>query len=189
MTSCPSELRFWCAPNNQGLPGVTLAELAELLTPFIGGGGNLKQAVFTSTGSVINGTGIIPFDDTIPQQTEGFEVLTLSITPTDASNVLLITSTVMLTVASASVMTQAIFRDATADSLAAHMFSVGTTSNGANTIDTSVVAGSVAPTTIKMRIGTAPSLVNVSVNGNTVGGVRLLGGAASTTIRILEIEP
>ena len=59
----------------------------------IGGGGgavsgNVIQKVKTSTNAYISTTSIIPFDDTIPQITEGAFLFSLVITPSNASNIL-----------------------------------------------------------------------------------------------------
>ena len=50
----------------------------------------LVQVVNTQTGAVATGTTVMPIDDTIPQNTEGDQYMTLAITPTHASNKLLI---------------------------------------------------------------------------------------------------
>ncbi len=50
--------------------------------------GSVVQAVNTQTGAVGTTTTIMPFDDTIPQITEGSEFMTRAITPTSASNIL-----------------------------------------------------------------------------------------------------
>ena len=50
----------------------------------------ILQIVNTQTGAVNTGTTPLPYDDTIPQITEGDEYMTLAITPTSATNKLLI---------------------------------------------------------------------------------------------------
>ena len=50
----------------------------------------LVQAAHTQSGAVQTGTTTIPYDDTIPQNTEGTEFFTQAITPTSATNKLLI---------------------------------------------------------------------------------------------------
>ena len=61
-----------------------------------GGVGKILQVVNTQTGEFITGTTTIPDDDTIPQITEGFEVMTRTITPTNVSNTLLINVSILL---------------------------------------------------------------------------------------------
>ncbi len=50
----------------------------------------LVQVVNTETGAVATGTTVMPADNTIPQNTEGDEYMTLAITPTNTNNKLLI---------------------------------------------------------------------------------------------------
>ena len=54
------------------------------------GFGKVVQVVHVQDGASATGTTTHPIDDTIPQNTEGDEYLTLAITPTNASNKLLI---------------------------------------------------------------------------------------------------
>ena len=84
-----------------------------------GGGGLLLQRVFFQDGAVATGTTTIPNDDTIPQQTEGTEFMTLSITPTRADSIL----RVYVTFNSAdstggTTFYTCLFRDATSDAVA-----------------------------------------------------------------------
>ena len=48
--------------------------------------GSVVQVVNKQISSIVSGTTPIPYDDTIPQNTEGVEVFTLAITPKSASN-------------------------------------------------------------------------------------------------------
>ncbi len=50
----------------------------------------VQQVVVTQTGAVASGTTVIPYDDTIPQNTEGDEYITRSITPKSATSKLVI---------------------------------------------------------------------------------------------------
>lgn len=142
------------------------------------------QQVNTSTSSYASTTTVIPSDDTIPQQTEGSELLTLAITPTNASNTLLIEFTGWGHCASDTVFSVALFQDSTADAIAAV---------GANNLGNSVkamslrhfmTAGTTSSTTFKIRYGPS-SAVTVSVNG---AGGRYYGGVSSTVLSITEIR-
>ena len=53
----------------------------------------VQHAVVTA---VVSGTTIMPLDDTIPQNTEGFEVITCAITPQSATNLLVIVANVVV---------------------------------------------------------------------------------------------
>jgi len=52
--------------------------------------GKVLQVVNVTDSAVATGTTQMPSDDTIPQNTEGNELMTLAITPTNSSNILLI---------------------------------------------------------------------------------------------------
>lgn len=56
--------------------------------------GKILQQVHAVTSAVATGTTAMVADDTIPQNTEGNEAITLAITPTSASSKLLITANV-----------------------------------------------------------------------------------------------
>ena len=57
---------------------------------------SVVQVVNVQSGASATGTTVIPDDDTIPQNDEGDEYLTLAITPKSASNILVIEITLML---------------------------------------------------------------------------------------------
>ncbi len=52
------------------------------------GSGAIIQIVNTQSVAKLTGTTILPFDDTLPQDTEGIEFMTRAITPTNSSNIL-----------------------------------------------------------------------------------------------------
>lgn len=129
----------------------------------------------------------LPVDDTIPQNTEGFELMTLSITPTSASNYLLITATVFVSHSSSNGgVGVAMFRDSGADAIAAGIANIPVANYPSIvTIVARVLAGSQSPTTFKIRGGTN--------DGNTFyfngrAGARLFGGSAGSSITIQEIS-
>ena len=73
----------------------------------------------TSDGAVNTGTTLMPLDDTIPQNTEGDEYMTLSITPTDADNLLEIEAVGNFSHSAAGRwLLMALFQDSDADALA-----------------------------------------------------------------------
>ena len=146
------------------------------------------QVVNTQDGAVATGTTVLPNDDTIPQNTEGDEYLTLAITPTNANNMLKIEIVIHLAHTSASsYMIAALFQDSTAGALAA---SQPARTDQANTAGVGVfthymVAGTVLPTTFKVRAGHG-SAGTTTFNGAT--GTRNLGGVMASSVTITEIE-
>lgn len=135
--------------------------------------------------TVVTCSTIIPLDDSIPQNTEGNEVITGSITPTNASNKLRIefhASTVGGT--GVDDVSVALFQDTTAGALAAG--NARNPSRMSMSLVHEMTAGTTSATTFKIRIGPAGVSTHY-VNGDT-GGTRALGGVAAATLRITEIK-
>lgn len=147
--------------------------------------GDIIQIVNTQTGAVATTTTIMPFDDTIPQNTEGGEFMTRSITPASASNILKIDVLLNGSPSAVSYVTAALFQDSNANALAvgAHYEGAGTYCQVAFTFF--MTAGTASATTFKVRAGqhTAGTL---TVNGD--GGARRLAGILYSSITITEIK-
>jgi hypothetical protein len=129
---------------------------------------------------------VIPYDDSIPQNGEGDEVLTVSITPKSATNRLRIRAVVFVGngTAGASYATLALFQDSTANALSAN----STTLHNLNYTATVVLeyemdSGTTSATTFKLRVG--PNTGTVKLNGDN--SARLYGGVARSTLIIEEI--
>ena len=151
------------------------------------GGGKIVQVVNVLSGTVATGTTTMPYDDTIPQSGEGTEFLTLAITPTSATNKLLIEVDTMFGCSAAEVNVSAgLFQDSTAGALAAK-------GEGSSIINVPaelsmkhyMTAGTTSATTFKLRIGGASSS---TITFNGTGGVRRLGACTLSSITIWEIE-
>lgn len=149
--------------------------------------GKVLQHVHTSVSSVLTGTTIMNADDTIPQNTEGNEVITLAITPTSATSRLLITANIFHSAEiSAYNMITALFQDTTANALAAVMEDVRvSTAPLVTPLIHEMAAGTTSATTFKVRAG-AGSAGTYTLNG--FSGSRIFGGVASTTLSIMEIS-
>lgn len=116
--------------------------------------GAVVQVVDAPFTSVATGTTTIPLDNTIPQNTEGDQYMTLAITPKSATNKLVITTTVYAASSAAAYhMIAALFQDSTANALAAS--AAASTGNNAVTITFThtMVAGTTSATTFKVRAG------------------------------------
>jgi len=100
-------------------------------------------------------TNTIPFDDTIPQNTEGEELLTASITPTSTSNYLRVRATLpMVSRSSGGGVTVALFKDSGADALNAGTALIGSSSEYGNiSIEWVEQATSTSAQTFKLRYG------------------------------------
>jgi hypothetical protein len=85
-----------------------------------GGAGAIGQMIHSMTTSTANITGTIPHDNTIPQNTEGSQLTTITITPQNASSTLLIEWVVHGSLSTnGTFCTSAIFVDTTANALTA----------------------------------------------------------------------
>jgi hypothetical protein len=152
-----------------------------------GGTFGFVQRVNTQTGTLATGSTQIPRDNTIPQNTEGDEYMTLAITPTSATNKLKIDVVLNRAATSTVGFTTALFQDSTANALAA----VSDQVVSANTMEEvtfshTMTAGTTSSTTFKVRAGPA-SAAAITFNGQA--GVRLYGGVAASSITITEYEP
>lgn len=152
-----------------------------------GVGGKVVQVAHVLSGASATGTTTHPIDDTIPQNTEGDEYLTLAITPTNASNKLLIEVSIHNShSATVSLNSASLFQDSTANALATN----GYTSEAANRDNIIVIthymtAGTTSATTFKVRMGGHVS-GTTSMNGS--GATRKWGGVCASTITITEIS-
>ena len=147
--------------------------------------GDLVQIAHTATGNVQTTTTIMPFDDTVPQITEGAEVLTCAITPTSATSKLRIDIVLNGSCSTTSYITVGLFRDSTATALAAAS-KYGVAGSYEQVVFSRLVdAGSTALTTFRVRAG-MHTTGTLTVNGD--GGARRLGGSMATTITVTEIK-
>lgn len=161
--------------------------MSELNSP--GGGGLVVQVVSTQTGAVATGTGIIPVDDTKPQNTEGTGFMTLAVTPKSASNRLLVLVTIMLaSSAGDDRMVVALFKDAVVDALAVMSESFTLNANHPHSINLTfeMVAGTLDEITFKVRAGFR---VASTTTFNGASGIRQFTGVYASTITIMESKP
>ena len=108
--------------DNLGSDSATLPASQQSIKAYVDAlpaSGAVVQVLNTQTGTIqyFGSAIVIPNDDTIPQKTEGDEVMTLAITPTSATNKLKI-EIVAFFAHSNSETCAALFQDATANSLA-----------------------------------------------------------------------
>jgi hypothetical protein len=168
--------------NDGVLKKITIQQIyALLIQP-----GTVVQTTYSEYVANTNLTTIIPPDDTIPQNTEGTEILTATITPRFATSTILVKFDGQ---ASASVVVgigAALFRDAGVNALAAR----NETSDIANyQRGLSIVymdsPATTSATTYRIRVGPSAA-ATVRLNGNTVS--RFFGGASRATLVLQEIK-
>ncbi len=156
---------------------------ADLHGPKAGG---VVQTINTIVSAVATGTTALPLDDTIPQNSEGDQYMTLAITPTKATNKLKIDVIVNLANSGDTEVIAALFKDDGADAIAAASSTAPAGSQLVQIVFTHyMTAGGVAATTFKVRAG-SPGGATTSFNG--LVGNRQLGGVMASSITITEIE-
>lgn len=135
-------------------------------------------------GAYAAGAATIPFDSTIPQNTEGTEFITQAITPRSAINLLEIEANLHLDSPSDDNLTMALYQDTTADALAT------TTQNNSGAghrresfLSYRMYAGTVSSTTFKIRAGGSVSAARF----NSAAGAATMGGTLTSYLKITEI--
>lgn len=146
------------------------------------------QVVSASLGTLATGTTVIPADNTIPQNTEGDQYLSVTVTPKSASSNLVIDVTIYAAhSAASSVLTAALFKDSAASAIAAGMVAPTGASYILPIKFTHVIAsGSTSAQTFKVRAG-ANAAGTTTVNG--WAGAQYLGGIMSSSIVVTEVMP
>lgn len=160
--------------------------------------GNIDQAYFAKRtpfgqtvsfieSNIVLGAGAIPYDDTIPQNTEGAQYMELAINPISASSKLLINVIWSGSSNAASDNTLALFKDSIANALKACQWNT----NGINVSRNVPLfacenSGSTSLQTFKVRAGAGVS-TTFAMNGVANASTRLYGGVSSSSIVIQEI--
>lgn len=164
----------------------TAPDKIQLFGPGIKKPGDRMQLRRAESSAFATGTTVIPLDDTIPQITEGDQYLSRTIIPNAAANIIKIhTSGFYSSSAAGQGFTIAVFRDSTANAIAAtaHAIAAG---NQVDTIglDKCVLANAATLTTFTLRAGNT-SAGTTTFNGAI--GARLLGGVAISYLEVEEI--
>ena len=150
----------------------------------------LIQILSTSTGAVSTTTTVIPEDDTIPQNDEGAELLTITITPKHADNKLFIHGIAQMKPSTGRNMGLAIFHASTANALATNWSDDQGTQTSQVVLTHVMSAGTTSATTFKLRAG-KESAHAMALNGTITTGSpgRRLGGVSSSRMVVFEYVP
>ncbi len=150
--------------------------------------GHTVQQVSVQTGAVNDGNTLMPFDDTIPQRTEGDEYMTLAITPRSTTNILRIKVKFFFSVDGVKDAVVALFQDLVNNALAAGAFRPEHTDIMRQISFThTMAAGTVSEITFKVRAGTSPATAT-RLTFNGVNANRVLGGVFASSIVITEFK-
>lgn len=148
--------------------------------------GSVVKVANTQTGAMATGTTTIPWDDTIPQITEGTEFMTLAFTPANATNILQIEVVINCNASAVNYIIGALFQDATTNALAvAAVYQEGASRAMQIKFTHRMVAGTTSATTFRVRAGTGGA-ATLTFNGEV--GARRLGGVMASSITITEIK-
>lgn len=147
--------------------------------------GAVIQSVAATYASNADLSTTIPSDDTIPQNTEGTEVVTISITPTSASSTIEIEFRGMGAASGSANLVAALFKDSGANALAVSTGIAGSVNlPGPIGIIYQESAGSTSARTYKIRVGANTGTCRL--NGTTTA--RLYGGTSAATLVVREIK-
>lgn len=179
------------APFDVGVAATNIPQLdGSAKMPAVDGSaltGMLRQCVTTTNNSTASGTGVIPYDNSIPQSGEGDELMTRTITPRSASSTLKVDVTIFGTYSATGQVSMALFKDAetSARSAIAEYYVTGKAQG--ITLTYTMVAGSTSSMTFRVRVG-GDGASGFLFNGDG-GGTRLFGGVAGSQITVTEIGP
>lgn len=167
---------------------VTVTESMTLRLTEVSPPEEIVQQVHTQSGAVANGNTTTPFDDSVPQNTEGTQFMSLSITPLNASDILVIEAIVHATTSTPAWVIVSLFQDSTANALAATTTFVST-ANVATEIPFRhrMVAGTTSSTTFNIRVG-PHTAATVTFNGQLTTN-RKFGGTFASSLTITERLP
>lgn len=144
------------------------------------------QEVSTSYATHTSTAATIPVDDTIPQNTEGTEIMTLAITPKATTNKLVIRVFVPFYGSTGIAGIAALFQDSTANALTCDVQNVTAAAIAGNImLEHTMDAGTTSSTTFKVRVGTSTGTLYF----NGYSGGRLFGGVLKATMTITEYTP
>ena len=169
-TNTNTAARTYTLPDKDG----TVAMLSDSI---------IAQTVFAPTGAMATGTTIIPLDNTIPQNTEGTQFMTATITPTSATSKLCITVKMDLANSAGVVMIGALFRDATANAIVTTWESIAAGQATSLILYTEVTSGSTSATTFRAVAG-GHAAGTTTFNGSA--SAAFFGGTMNSFIKIQE---
>lgn len=144
---------------------------------------NILQIQKYETGAYASGGTAIPYDNTIPQNTEGDQFMSLAITPKSATSLLKIDVITILNSNATKTLVSALFQDSTASALACSASSVSNTFFSVQSFSHYMTSGTTSSTTFKVRCGCEAG-GNTYFNGAPAGA--LYGGVLSSSITITE---
>jgi hypothetical protein len=140
-------------------------------------------AEYTANASI---TTTIPLDDTIPQNTEGTEILSVSLTPKSVTSRVRLRFQGQVVCASLANFIAAAFSSGSANALRSTWDAFDANYPGQMVLEHEYVPGVTTALTFSVRVGTSAGLT-IRLNGQI--GSRLFGGTSAATLVVEEITP
>ena len=152
--------------------------------------GSVLQVQQSQDATQDTSTTAMPFDNTTPQNTEGEEYtqLAVTITPSNASNILFIELDCYLVHSSGLTMCGAVFQDTTANAIAS-----GWTVSSAGFLESrmrinkKMTAGTTSATTFKFRYGPSSASGTAKTNSDTSGNA-VFNGTLFSSLKVTEVK-
>ena len=166
-----------------GTTGVSLVQ-DNVITSLNQPSGSVIQVANFTTGALATGTVLVPSDNTIPQNTEGNQYMSLVFVPKRATSKLKIEVVANTSHSVSSHNAIALFRDSVADSIGAVSDFATAGESASQAYTTYINANSTASTTFNVRCG-GSAAGTTTFNG--YGGVGIFGGVMASSITITEI--
>lgn len=157
----------------------------------IGTTATILQIVYKSSNTVVTGSTSIPFDDTIPQITEGVQVLSQAITPESSSSTIVIDVNMNCSGNEAQFLAMALF-DGSSNAVQSSYWCADEVNAGTNSqaprncsLRAFITNTSTSPRTYSVRTGGGGGFgTNISFNGRA--SARLYGGSLVSSMTITE---
>lgn len=144
--------------------------------------GHVIQVVNYTSNTATSSTATLPYDNTIPQITEGFEILSATITPKSASSKLFfnVLFNGYHSAENSAGFTLALFQNGVSNALSSQIFTVSSNNYYSRMIQHFMTAGTTSATTFSVR-GGAPSGTLYTNSGS------YMGGSVNSYLTIMEI--
>jgi len=150
------------------------------------GPGRLIQIVDTIVTAATSNASNIPYDDTIPSNVEGVQVMSLAITPQKIGSRLKVDVIIAAAASSiaSSVMTSSLFQDSGSAAIAASSVQLPNAADNTVSLSYTFLIDTVSKTTTTFKVFLGASSGTMTFNGS--GAARKLGGVLASSIIITE---
>ena len=155
----------------------------QLFGPGVSLPGNVVAESYSATGTNASTTTTVPNDDTIMQNGEGGQFMTISHTPISAANILHIDAKANIAGSGSLHLVHGLFRDSTANALATSNMTCAAGFNIMGLIHHATLAAAAATTTFKFRAGPGSGTLYF----NTIDALAAQGGTLNSYMSVREI--